>query len=143
MAVVISPFNHTAKLALNKEINLTSLKFELLNASASFNAGHTTKAAVDNTGAYEVYGNGWAQGGEALANAAVTTVDTNDAMLDCDDIVKTASGGSIGPAYAGFIYDTVTSKPLFYVDFGRAYDAGDTTQFKVQINTSGLLRGVF
>lgn len=142
MAVTISRYNHSAKLMLNKEIVYTTLKVMLLNASATFTATHTTLSQVNNTGAYQVSGNGWTAGGETLASAAITIVDTNDAMLDATDISKTASGGSIGPASAAVIYDDThaSDAPLWYVDFGGAKEAGVGTDFKVNLNASGLFR---
>lgn len=143
MAVTIQQYDHTAKLIGNKEIVWANLKFELLNATATFVASHTTKNSVDNTGAYQVSGSGWPSGGEAIASAAWTTVNTNDAMLDAADISVTASGGPIGPAYAGFIYETDNNKPLWYIDFGQSESAGDTTDFKVIWNANGIMRLVY
>src|ERR1044072_8336082 len=221
MAVTMSLFNHTPKLLANKEVNLSNLRVELLSASASFNATHTSKDQVDNglkstvtisiatpgvvswnshgqsngapiilntTGALptglspgvtyfvvnaaantfqlaatvggsainttgsqsgvhtaiaggtsEGSGNAWPANGPTLANVAVTTVTTNDAMLDADDVTVTASGGSIGPASALQVYDGLTGKPLIYMDFGQSQSAGDTTDFKVVWNASGLI----
>jgi hypothetical protein len=140
MAVTISQYDHTAKLLLNKEVVFANLKVELLNASATFVASHTAKNSVDNTGAYQVSGNGWASGGPSLASVAVTQVTTNDAMLDAADVSVTASGGSIGPAYAAFVYETDNNKPLWYIDFGQAESAGDTTDFKIIWNANGIVR---
>ncbi len=144
MAVTISRYNHTAKLLLNKEITLTTLKVMLLSSSASFLATHTALTQVNNSGAYQVSGNGWTAGGITLSSVAVTTVNTNGAMLDAADISITASGGAIGPASAAVIYDdTMTSPadaPLWYIDFGGAESAGLGTDFKITLNASGLFR---
>lgn len=143
MAVTISQYNHTAKLIFNKEIVYANLKIELLSATATFVATHAAKTDVDNAGAYEIYGNGWTQGGEAIAGAAVSVVDTNDAMLDATDVAKTATGGQIGPAYGAFIYETDNLKPLWFIDFGQAEAAGDTTEFKIIWNANGIARLVY
>jgi hypothetical protein len=142
MAVSISRYNHTAKLLLNKEIVYTTLKAMLLNATATFTASHTTLSSVTNAGAYQVSGNGWAAGGETLASVAVTVVDTNDAMIDADDISKTASGGSIGPAYGAVIYDDThaSDAPLWFINFDGAKEAGVGTDFKINWNASGIFR---
>lgn len=140
MAVTISQYNQTAKLLLNKEVDFTHLKVELLNATATFSAAHTLKTNVDNAGAYQVSGNGWASGGQAIAGVAATTVDTNDAMLDATDVDVLAAGGTIGPAYAAFIYETDNNKVLWYIDFGQAEAAGDTTQFKIVWHANGIVR---
>lgn len=142
MAVTISRYNHTAKLLLNKEIVYTTLKAMLLNATATFTASHTALTTVTNAGAYEVSGNGWAVGGETFGSVAVTVVDTNDAMLDAVDITKTASVGSIGPAYSCVVYDDthVSDAPLWFIDFGGVKEAGVGTDFKITLNASGLYR---
>ena len=140
MAVTISRYNHTVKKLLNKEIDYTTLKMMLLNNSATFTASHTALASVNNTGAYEVSGNGWTVGGIALASVAVTVVATNDAMLDADDISVTATGGPIGPAYKAVIYDDTGDVPLWFIDFGQVEEAGETTDFKFSFNASGIFR---
>jgi hypothetical protein len=140
MAVTMSLYDHTVKLLVNKEVTLTTLKVKLLDNTASFSASQTTVAAVDGSGAKEVSGNGWASGGPTLANVAVTQVTTNDAMLDADDVTQTASGGSIGPAYAALVYDSTSSKPLIYIDFGQSQSAGATTDFKIIWDATGLIK---
>jgi hypothetical protein len=136
----MSLYDHTLKLLANKEVTYTTLKVKLLDNTASFVAADATVNAVDGTGTKEVSGNGWASGGPTLASVAVTTVTTNDAMLDATDVSVTASGGSIGPAYAALVYDSTSSKPLIYIDFGQAQSAGDTTDFKIVWDATGLIK---
>ncbi len=140
MAVTMSLYDHTVKLIVNKEVTFTSLKVKLLDNTATFSASQTTVASVDGSGAKEVSGNGWTTGGITLANVAVTQVTTNDAMLDADDVAVTASGGSIGPAYAALVYDSVSNKPLMYIDFGQEQSAGSTTDFKIVWDATGLIK---
>lgn len=143
MAVTISRYNHTAKLLLNKEVTYTTLKVMLLDNVATFTATDTALTGpAGAANANEVSGNGWTVGGETLTSVAVTTVDTDGAMIDCDDVVVTASGGPIGPAYAAVIYDDTDANdaPLWYIDFGEAQQAGDGTPFKITINASGIYR---
>jgi hypothetical protein len=142
MAVTISRYNHTAKKLLNKEVTYTTLKIMLLNNSASFTAANTQLSQVSNSGAYQVSGNGWTAGGELLASVAITVVDTDGAMLDCDDVEVEATGGNIGPAYRAVIYDDTDSNdaPLWFIDFGEAKQADSGTPFKITINASGLYR---
>ena len=61
-------------------------------------------------------------------------------MMDADDVSQTASGGSIGPAYAALVYDSTSNKPLFYIDFGQAQSAGATTDFKIVWDATGLIK---
>lgn len=109
-----------------------------INTSGSQSGTHTATAV----GSYDGGGNGWTPGGLAIANVAVTTVTTNDAMLDADDVNQTATGGTIPPsatATAALIYDWSTDKPIAYIDFGGGFQAGVNTQFQVVWSASGLL----
>jgi hypothetical protein len=136
----MSLYDHTVKLLVNKEVTYTTLKVKLLDNTASFVASDTTVNAVDGSGAKEVSGNGWTAGGLTLASVAVTQVTTNDAILDANDASATASGGSIGPAYAALLYDSTSLKPLVYIDFGQAQSAGDTTDFKIVWHADGIVK---
>lgn len=145
MAVTVSTYNHTAKKLLDLSLVDEAANFylELLSGDASFLASHTTKSQVDNAGAYEVYGNGWDQGGENLANVAVTTTTTNDAMLDASDVEVTATGGSVGPADAALVYVDeggagTTKSPLWFIDFGESKTATTGNVFPVIWNASGI-----
>jgi hypothetical protein len=137
----MSLYDHTAKLFANKEVTFTTLKVKLLDNTASFTASHTAVSSVDGAGAKEVSGNGWASGGPALTTVTVTQVTTNDAQITADNVTVTASGGSIGPAYAALVYDFTSSKPLVYIDFGQAQSAGATTDFKIVWDpTNGIIK---
>jgi hypothetical protein len=137
MAVSISLYNHTAKLfAEGSNAVGDTYKVKLLTA-ATFDASHTTLAA---TGGTETTGaNGYTTGGQALANVAVTTVTTNDAKFDADDLTWSASGGSISAAY-GIIYNDTDADdpPLAFIDFDGSQSAGDGTDFKIVWNANGI-----
>lgn len=128
-------------------VNATANTFEVsatsggsaINTSGSQSGTHTAYAG----GSYEVYGNGWAAGGELLQNSAVTTVTTNDAMLDADDIEKTATGGPIGPAYKALMYDKSTMDALVFIDFGQAEEAGESTDFKIIWPATGIVADTY
>jgi hypothetical protein len=141
VTVTISPYNGALQQILAKGADGITAKIQLLSASASFTASHTALTSVNNSGAYIVGGNGWNAVSEATTLSA-TLVTTNDAILDATDVSVTASGGSIGPASAAVIYDDadVNDKPLFYVDFGGAVSASDTTDFKITIASDGLMK---
>ena len=138
MAVTIQFYNHTRNLHANKEVDLADLKFMLRNDTTVFNAAH---AVIGDLAGAEVSGNGWTAGGQAIANAAVTVVNTNEAMLDGDDISVTATGGAI-TASRGVIYDddATTKNLLYYVDFDGAQSAGDGTPFNINFNANGIAR---
>jgi len=137
MAVSISLYNHTAKLFADGSLAVgDTYKVKLLSA-ATFDASHTTLAETGGTEATS--GTGYTSGGQALANVAVTTVTTNDAKFDADDVTWTASGGSITASYAIIYNDTdADDPPIAFVDFDGSQSAGDGTDFKIVWNASGI-----
>lgn len=137
MAVTISLYNHTARLfasGANAEGDTYKLK---LYSAATFNAADATLAGI--TGTEATTGTGYTAGGAALTGVAVTTVTTNDAKFDADDVTFTASGGSIDAAFAVIYNDTdANNPPLAFIDFDGTQSAGDTTDFKVVFNANGI-----
>ncbi len=129
--------------------NVTTNTYELsatpggasINTSGSQTGVHTAWARCG----HELYGNGWAAFGETIANIVVTQLAlggdgiNNDARLTGDDLVRTATGGSLPPtpAYGEIIYDFPSMRPLLYIDYGMAQQAGDTTDFKSRWNVAG------
>jgi hypothetical protein len=137
MAVSISLYNHTAKLFADGSLaSGDTYKVKLLSA-ATFDATHTTLAATGGTEA--TGGTGYTAGGESLANVSVTTVTTDDAKFDADDVTWTASGGSITASYAIIYNDTdADDPPIAFIDFDGSQSAGDGTDFKIVWNASGI-----
>ena len=138
MAVTISLYNHTAaRFADGSNAVDDTYKVKLLTA-ATFNATHTTLAA---TGGTEVANaNGYVTGGATVAGVAVTTVTTNDAKLDADDTVWSASGGAITASY-GILYNNTDtdSPPVAFINFDGSQSASDGTDFTLAWNASGIL----
>lgn len=138
MAVTLSLYNHTAqRFASGANASGDTYKVKLLTA-ATFDATHTTLAA---TGGTEVSNaNGYTTGGATLANVAVTTVTTNDAKFDADDVTWTATGGALAAGYAILYNDTdANDPPVAFIDFGGTESAADGTDFKIVWNASGIL----
>lgn len=137
MAVTISLYNHTAaRFADGSNAVGDTYKVKLLSA-ATFDATHTTLAATGGTEA--TTGTGYTAGGQALANVAVTTVTTNDAKFDADDVTWTASGGSITASYAILYNDTdANDPPVAFIDFDGSQSAGSGTDFIIVWNASGI-----
>ena len=136
MAITVTRFDHTLALVGNQSIDYTNLKVMLTNGYTLV----TSETTMTNVSATEVSGNGWTVGGELIANAAWTQVNTNDSRLDGDDISAMASGGSIGPADAHVVYDATNSLPLLHVDFGGSEEAGDATQFRISFAANGIIQ---
>lgn len=134
MPVTISLYNHTAKLFADGSNAVGDTYKVKLFSAATFNATHTTETAAGGT---EISGNGYTAGGATLSGVAVTTVTTNDAMFDANDVTWSASGGSIAAAY-GRVYNSTDSTPLAFIDFGGTETAGDGTDFKIVWSASGI-----
>lgn len=137
MAVTISLYNHTAKLFADGSNAAADTYKVMLCTSATFTAANTTLAGITKT---EVAGaNGYTTGGATLGNVAVTTVTTNDAKFDADDVTWSASGGSITASYAIIYNDTdANDPPIAFIDFGASESAGAGTDFKIVWDASGI-----
>jgi hypothetical protein len=138
VAPTISLYNHTrARFGSGANAVGDTYKVKLLTA-ATFNATHTTLAA---TGGTEVAnGNGYTTGGATLANVAVTTVNTNEAKFDADDVTWAASGGAITASFAILYNDTdADDPPVAFIDFDGAETAGTGTDFKIIWNANGIV----
>jgi len=137
MPVTISLYNQTARRFADGSNAIGDTYKVALYSAATFNAADTTLAGV--TGTQLSTANGYTSGGQALANAAVTTVTTNDAKFDADDVIWTAAGGSITASYAIIYNDSdANDPPLAFIDFGGSQSAGDTTDFKLVWNANGI-----
>jgi hypothetical protein len=137
MAVTISLYNHTAKLFADGS-NAVGDTYKLkLYSAATFDAADTTLVGVTGTEAGAT--TGYTAGGEALTGVAVTTVTTNDAKFDADDVTWTASGGPIEAAFGVIYNDTdADDPPLAFINFDGTQSAGDGTDFKVVWNANGI-----
>lgn len=149
MADTLLKYNHSLKLIANKEIDLTAIKVMLLGAGAAFDAAHTTLNEVAGAAAphraNELYGNGWAEGGELLTGVVLTTVLTSGVMLDANDIRKTATGGPIPPGgttqRAVMFDDAHASKQvLFWITLEAPRQAGEFVDFLLKWHANGIVR---
>lgn len=135
MPTTISLYNHTAKLfADGSNAPGDTYKVKLLTA-ATFDATHTTETAAGGTEVAN--GNGYTTGGATLSGVAVTTVTTNDAMFDADDVSWTAGASALSASCAR-IYNSTDSTPLAFIDFGGSQSAPAGTDFKLAWNAGGI-----
>jgi hypothetical protein len=110
----------------------------MLCTAATFNAADTTLAGITKTEVAAA--NGYTAGGATLANVAVTTVTTNDAKFDADDVIWTAAGGNITASYGILYNDTdANDPPVAFVDFDGSKTAGTGTDFRVIWNADGIV----
>lgn len=111
---------------------------------------HTFKMALTNTAPVATNtvlanitqisaGNGYTTGGTALAGVAWTEPSAGTWRFDSNDIVFTASGGTMATWRYGVIYDsTAASSDLVgYYDAGSAVSLTDTTSATFTINANG------
>lgn len=142
MAVTVSLYNHTTRKFANGENAPNDVyKVMLLNSAATFVASHTVLSLTTASGGAEVSGNGWTAGGEIVGNTAVTTITTNDAMFDGDDISVTATTGAIGPAWNAILYNSSDANypPVLFISFGESKQADVGTPFKINWNANGII----
>lgn len=149
MAFTTNLYNTTVARLLIAAIHFNSLKVMLLTASGTFTATHTTlnQVAGAPSGGHrpnEVYGNGWTEGGMAIANVASVVVTTNDGRLGADELRVRAVAGAIGPAYGLVIYDDADTDdaPVLHIDFGGALTAAVGVDFLVPLN-AGFITGSY
>ena len=142
--ITSTPYYRTARKLLELSLADNSTNFYMLlhDGTRVFTPADT---ALNATG--EVFGNGWPENGVNLTNLAISTTNTNEAMIDCDDITVTASGGAIEATHAiiyldeGGVGSTLT--PLWFIDFGGQIGAPDGDVLTIAIHANGLLSGAF
>lgn len=140
MAVTISLYNHTAAKFADGSFAVGDTYKVNLYTTLTFDATATTKTAAESGATQVATANGYTQDTKALTGVAVTTVTTNDAKLDADDVTWTASGGSITASKALIYNDTDTNDPpVAYIDFDGSQSAGSGTDFKIIWNASGII----
>lgn len=138
MATTTQVYNHVANLINSGQLPAGSVyKVELLNNSATFDATATTKTAVDNAGAYEVYGSGWTQGGETLTGVTISITATTGSKFTANSPTVTLSGGNL-TWYKYLIYTGTT--PLFFVTLTNALTVTDGNVAGIDIGTNGIVK---
>lgn len=137
MALTINLYDHTTRLFADGSFIPDDTYKIMLCTAATFNATNTTLAGITKTEVAD--GNGYTTGGQTLTGVAVTTVATNGAKFDADDVSWTATGGPITASFAILYNDTDTNDPpLALIDFDGVESAVATTDFLVVWNTSGI-----
>lgn len=139
MAVTISLYNHTARCFADGSFVPADTYTLMLCSSATFDASNTTLASIIKTELADA--NGYTSPGKDLINVSLSTVTTNDAMFDADDVSWAATGGSIAAAKAILYNNTDTNDPpVAFIDFGGTQTANSGTEFRVVWDTTGIVR---
>lgn len=94
----IQNYNHTAKMLQPGGVSTSDTWLViLLDSNAVFDADHTTIAEATNSGAWEVFGNGWSEGGEEITNVSGEISGDSGGAVTADDIRVKIFGGDLGP----------------------------------------------
>ena len=139
MAVTITLFDHTAQRFANGSNAVGDTYKVNLYSAFTLDTTATTKAAAESGATQLSTANGYTQNDKALTGVAVTKTG-NDAAFEADDVTWTASGGDI-EAIGALIYNDTDADdpPLAYIDFDGTQTAGDTTDFKIIWDASGIV----
>lgn len=115
----INFYNHTAKRQMAGENSISDeYKIVLLNSSGTFNATHVTLDECTASGSYEVYGNGWSQGGEAIPTMSAAISGTASGVITAAALNVPIAGGDLGP-FSYFVIANTTdsgSPPVAHVE---------------------------
>ena len=137
MAVSISLYNHTARRFADGSNASGDTYTVRLYTAATFDATNITLAGITKTEVAEA--NGYTTGGISLSNVTVTTVGTNGAKFDANDVVWSATGGSISASYAILYNDTdADDPPVAFIDFDGIATAGEGTEFVIIWSEDGI-----
>jgi hypothetical protein len=137
VAVTVSVYNHTAARFASGANAVGDTYKVMLCTAATFNAANTTLAGITKTEVTNA--NGYTTGGATLGSVAVTTVTTNDAKFDADDVTWSATDSGITASYAILYNDSDTDDPpVAFIDFGASETASAGTDFLLVWNASGI-----
>lgn len=131
-------FNSFVEAVAEKVHNLGSDTLKIMLTNSAPSASNTQKSDLTDISA----GNGYTAGGTAVT--ITTSAQTSGTYkLVGNDVVFTASGGSIGPfRYAVLYNDTATNKELIgYWDYGSSITLASGETFTVDLDgTNGILQ---
>ena len=139
MAVTVSVFDHTALRFANGANASTDTYKVALYTSATFLASATTLAGITKT---EVAaGNGYTTTGATLAGVAFSTVTTNDAKFDANDVSWTVTAGVTLAAAYGILYNDTDANdpPVLFIDFDGTQTTTNGGIFQIIWNASGIV----
>jgi hypothetical protein len=137
---VVSFYNHTRARFLDGTFKVGDTYKANLYSALPFTPGATTKAAAEAGATQLPTANGYTQDSKALANVTVTIVNTNEARLDADDPVWTASGSALVASYALLFNDThADDAPVIHIDLGGGLSANPGFDLRLQWDPDGII----
>jgi hypothetical protein len=139
MAPSITIYNHTRARFLSGANLATDEYIVNLYTVLPANLTATTKSAAESWATQLSTANGYTQDAKVLSGVTITTVTTDDAMFDADDVSWTATGGSLEGNFAMVYNNTDTDDPpVFRVDFDGAVTAAAGIPLVISWNASGI-----
>jgi hypothetical protein len=138
MAVTVSVYNHTAQRFASGANAATDTYKVMLCTAATFAASDTTLAGISKTEVAS--GNGYTTTGATLSGVTVSTVTTNDAKFDGDDVSWTVPSAGTLTASFGILYNDTDADdpPVAFIDFDGSQSASDGAIFQIIWNASGI-----
>lgn len=117
-------------------LHTATLKVMLTNTAPTASTGATTADITEISA-----GNGYTAGGATVANTAYSQT-SGTGKLTGDDVVFTATGGSIGPfRYAPLVNTSASNKLIGYWDYGSALTLADGDSLTVDFSAvNGILQ---
>jgi hypothetical protein len=136
---VASVYNHTRARFLDGTFKVTDSYVANLYSTLVFDATATTKAEAEAGATQLATANGYTQDVKALTNLSVSIVNTNEAKLDADDVIWTASGGQLIASFALLFNDThADDAPVLFIDLEGALLAEDGSDLRLQWDAGGI-----
>lgn len=138
MAVTVQVYNHTTRKFGDGSFAAGDTYKLMLCTAATFNGADSTLGAIVKT---ESSGGGYPAGGFTLANVSVSTVDTDDASFDADDIVHSVVTTSLSASF-GILYNNTEANdpPLALIDFDGEKVATDGGTFAITWDAQGIFK---
>lgn len=139
MAQTILPYDNFL-LGLGRKIfDFADDTFKIILVSSTYSFSYDHAVLADIAGEL-TDGHGYTVGGQAISGVSFE-VNDHIAKFDAEDVTWSALGGTIGPMTGAIVYDntTVDKRLLFYQDFGGEQSAGDSIDFRVIFDSSGVL----
>ena len=125
---------------IDGSVDYNDLKITLMSASAAFDATHTTKDQVTNSGAYEAVGGAWPVGGLPLQNVTISKTESY-VSLKCDDVKHVVINTALS-ARRALIYQASTGEPLAFLDFLSDRIIARNKQLVLQFADTEFMRAV-
>lgn len=125
-------YNQTAEIIV-EGVNLGSDTLKIALSNTAPDATDTNLASASEIAA----GNGYSSGGATITITSSAQSGGTYSLVG-NDVVFTASGGTIGPFRYAILYNSTTNQVLGWWDYGSSITLNDTETFTVDFGSSIL-----